>query len=357
MHAVHASAPAKLVVAGDYAVLEGAPAVVIAVNRRACVNVEPRVDDDAAFCVDAPDLDIHGARGRLQDGRMVWSDAAAVAERLRLVTAVLEYLVQSGRHIAPAHIALNTRAFFADDGTTKLGIGSSAALTVALTAAVNSAGAVANPDLASMIAMHRGMQGGRGSGVDIAAALMGGAMVYRLRDEHPDAVSATWPANLGMCCVWTGCAASTGSALARLADWRARHASAYDTHMSALAGAATSVATALQAGDGAGMAAGMAEYADMLVCFGTAAGIDIMSAQHRALASIAHDCGVVYKSCGAGGGDVGMAVATDTDRLSYFARQAAGAGFHILETDIDARGLSLQSENTRHRRQPWTTYA
>src|SRR5699024_6036775 len=131
--------------------------------------------DADKFLVDAPDLDIRGARGRFDVERIAWSSDAG---RLTLVTAVLQYLAQHGTTPRPAHIALDTQAFFAEDGA-KLGLGSSAALTVALTAAVNAAQENAAPDLAAMIGMHRRMQDGRGSGLDIAAALLGGSLVYR----------------------------------------------------------------------------------------------------------------------------------------------------------------------------------
>src|SRR5699024_5021058 len=172
----------------------------------------------------------------------------------------------------PSRVTLDTHAFFAEDGA-KLGLGSSAALTVALTAAVNAAQGSDAPDLAAMIGMHRCMQDGRGSGLDIAAALTGGSLVYRLRDGRPQIERARWPHELGMCCVWSGRSASTGSALARLAEWRARHVADYNARMHALSDAAQAVAAALHAGDAAGMAAGMAAYAGMLARFGEAVGI------------------------------------------------------------------------------------
>ena len=42
---VAASAPGKLILIGEYAVLFGAPAAVMAVNRRASVRIEPSQDD------------------------------------------------------------------------------------------------------------------------------------------------------------------------------------------------------------------------------------------------------------------------------------------------------------------------
>lgn len=352
---VHASAPGKLVMAGDYAVLEGAPAVVLALDRRA--RVELAQSADGAFCVDAPDLDIRQARGRFQDGRMHWSTDEATAGRLTLVTSVLQHMAGHGKEPAPFAMHLDTRAFFAGGGKGKLGLGSSAALTVALTGAARALRDEGTPELADMIAMHRHMQGDRGSGLDIAASLLGGALIYCLRDGQPEARRVGWPRHLAFCCVWSGRSASTGAALERLALWRRDHPEAYNGHMNALTAGATAVARALEAGDAAGMIEGMADYAGHLARFGEAAGIDIVCAEHRALAETARACGVAYKTCGAGGGDVGVAMATDPDRLTHFARQATSAGFRVLETDIDARGLSVRTANSCHRRQPWTTYA
>lgn len=352
---MRASAPGKLVMAGDYAVLEGAPAVVVALDRRAHVQLGD--SDDDAFCIDAPDLGIHQARGHLEHGNMVWATDDATAERLRLVTSVLQYLAQHDQAPKPLHMALDTRAFFADAGKAKLGLGSSAALTVALTGAMRALHDQAAPELAAMIAMHRQMQGGRGSGLDIATSLLGGTLIYRLRDGRPEAARAAWPHDLSFCCVWSGRSASTGAALGQLAIWRESHRAAYKSHMNELTADALTVAEALESGDAMAMAEGMSAYAGALTRFGEATGIDIVCAEHRALAEAARACGVAYKTCGAGGGDVGVAVATDADRLTHFARQATSAGFHVLESGVGANGLSVQAATSCHRRQSWTTYA
>lgn len=355
MMSIHASAPGKLVMAGDYAVLEGAPAVVLAVDHRA--RVELSDSDDDAFCIDAPDLGIRRVHGRLDHGVMDWAADDASAGRLNLVASVLQFMARHGASPTPLHVALDTREFFADDGKGKLGLGSSAALTVALAGAMYAAQGQAVPDLVAMITMHRRMQGGRGSGLDIAAALLGGALVYRLHGSRPEANRVSWPRGLAFCCVWSGRPASTGKALEHLALWRRSHARAYNSYMNELTADATAVAAALEADDASTMIQGMASYADGLEHLGDATGIDIMCAEHRALAGMAHACSVAYKTCGAGGGDVGVAVSTDADRLDHFARQAGSAGFHVLETGVDESGLSVPSATIRHGRTPWTKYA
>lgn len=351
-----ASAPGKLVVAGDYAVLEGAPAVVMALNRRAQVTLDD--SEDGGFCVDAAEMDIHQAHARLEAGILHWQDALA-AERLHLVTAVLEHLAGQGVLTDGFYAHLDTQTFFsANRRRDKLGLGSSAALLVALVGAIHARYGLAPPDLETMLAMHRSIQGGRGSGLDIAASLLGGVLVYRLqKDGRPHAVQGSWPRELALCCVWTGRPASTGQALEQLAQWRRNHPAGYDKLMNELTVEASAVAAALQADDAAAMVDGIAAYASGLERLGQASGIDIVCAEHRAVADLAEDCGVVYKTCGAGGGDVGIACAIDTDRLKHFAQKVDAAGFHILGVGVDAQGLAVETSIPCNRRQSWTTCA
>ena len=51
-----ATAPAKLVFLGEYAVLEGAPALVAAVDRSVRVTVAPAEEDRWSFTSDLPSL-------------------------------------------------------------------------------------------------------------------------------------------------------------------------------------------------------------------------------------------------------------------------------------------------------------
>ena len=155
------------------------------------------------------------------------------------------------------------------------------------------------------------MQGGRGSGLDIAASLSGGAIVYRLRDGQPQIVPVAWPQGLAFACAWSGKSASTGVFLRGLAAWRERERAGYAALMHELAACAEAAAAALVAGDIPELLQAIAAYAAGLGRLGAASGLDIVCAEHRVLAALAADCGVVYKTCGAGGGDLGVALAAD----------------------------------------------
>lgn len=337
---VRASAPGKLVLVGDYAVLDGAPAVVLALGRRAQVRVE-RAED--GFLLDAPDIGVHGLRGALHAGRLGWDGAlaSAQAQRLRLVSLVLQQLAARHAALAGARIRIDTRAFFCPDGSMKLGLGSSAAVTVALAGALSRLVDGAAPTLTELLTLHRGMQAGRGSGLDVAASLHGGVLRYQLRDGEPHLQDLAWPTGLGFCPVWSGRAASTAAALSRLALWRARLGGLARQLMGGLRSTALAVAGALEAGRIADIIEGLAIYAERLACLGEASGIDIVCREHRRLAAFAARRGLVYKTCGAGGGDVGVALGTDLDALADFRHCVAEHGFLPLDTSIDTRGLQL----------------
>ena len=339
MHVV-ASAPGKLVLIGDYAVLEGAPAIVLALNRRARVAVRDNVG--AGYRIDAADLSICGAVGCLDDHKHVhWSGVDAIgAERLHLVTAVIESVLRDGG-LADFHATLDTHDFFAaSGGQHKLGLGSSAALTVALTGALRARAGLGAAPAQELICTHRRMQGGRGSGLDIAASLTGNAIVYRLH-ALSQITPVAWPAGLLMSCVWSGQSASTGVFLRQLAAWRSGAPARYAALMQELAQCAEAAVAAFSGNLLGALLEAIAAYAAGLARLGAASGLDIVSAGHRVLVAIAQACGVVYKTCGAGGGDIGIALTTDVERLGAFRQRVAQAGLHTLDVQLDPCGLQV----------------
>ncbi|MEO7066506.1 MAG: hypothetical protein ABI114_06330 [Rhodanobacter sp.] len=367
MTTVTASAPGKLVLTGEYAVLEGAPAVVLALDRRAVVTLSD--SEDAECHIDAPTLDIQNARGRLdQNGHMQWSELNETHRaQLALVSAVIEAAATSGTSgtsgtIKPFRATLDTRAFFAADATQgKWGVGSSAALTVALAGALHEHNQRGKPTIDTLLAAHRRVQHGRGSGLDIATSLTGGALVYRLHDNQPDITPVTWPASLQLACIWSGRSASTGAMLQQLAAWREQSPTAYIALMVELATGAEAAANAISTGDVHTLLNAAALYANTLDRLGQASGLDIVCAEHRAITAIATSCGVVYKTSGAGGGDIGIALSDDSERLQQFCQRVRSAGFLPLDIAPDARGLRLQSaisqSPTKNGTEGWTSAA
>lgn len=335
--AIVASAPGKLVVAGEYAVLDGVPALVMAVNRR--VRVELTASDDDCWHVVSPTLNLRGSLEADAAG-FRWTDAP-LAE-LEWVRKVLNGYAPAAA-LAPQRIVLDSTDFYARRAARqdKLGLGSSAALVVALLGALHRCAGAPAPTLAVAIAAHQAIQEGAGSGVGVAAALLGGLLRFQLQAGDATATPCTLPADLVWRCMDAGRSTSTRAMLAAVAAARQRDPTTYARCAADLAQAADSVFAALRGGSGAALMRGMERYAAGLKRLSDWSGAGIVSAEHAALGALAHAAGCIYKSCGAGGGDTGIALATAPQALAVFVESAATAGYSAVDLALDRNGLRV----------------
>ena len=310
MTTIEASAPGKVILCGEYAVLDGAPAISMAVNRRA--EVTAAEDGDSRI-------------------RMIGPDRNADASLFDCVINAAGF-----KPVADYSFTLDTSAFVDDGNDVKLGIGSSAALTVALGQVLvsleNNDGDVA--DIA--VNAHRNFQKGIGSGVDIATSIAGGLIEYQMQGNKVTRLRG--PAGLAFALFWSGVAASTRERVERLMSSDAKPS------RSELADVATSTALAWQSGNADAVVRASEQYVHVLKRFSVDHGLGIFEAGHDVLVDYALANGLVYKPCGAGGGDVGIALATDTRQLDAFAKRAELVGFTRLDIGVDDDGVKIKRD-------------
>jgi phosphomevalonate kinase len=330
---VIASAPGKLVWLGEYAVLERAPALVMAVNRRARVRLTAALQDTSERTP--------SAAPRAGASRSVDTFLRADPSMLQAVARELDGAAAAAASLC-AEVDSDALFMRAGEGPVKLGLGSSAALIVATAGALCALIGRPLPNVDALIRMHRNGQTGRGSGVDVAAALHGGVSIYRLDDRTPRCEPVDFPSELQWCCVWSGRAASTRDLLVRMAAWREASPSRYEAAMAPLKEAAEAGVRAIAHGAPDAVLDALREYGRQLGCLGDASGIDIVCQEHREIGAIATACGVAYKTCGAGGGDVGVAATRDPLALAEFRRRAAREGWQVLDLATDRHGLEAR---------------
>ena len=165
----------------------------------------------------------------------------------------------------------------------------------------------------------------------MAASWHGG--VVRYRDERAEA--AALPAGVHLAFVHAGWSSETRRLVARFDAWR-------KGRVPPALRALMDCAEALAAARGpAAFLANLAAFAQGLRALDRAARIGIYSAAHQAGHAAAQRAGVLYKPCGAGGGDMGMAVAEDADALRAWRQAATAAGLHPIRAGISPHGVRV----------------
>lgn len=325
MIAVATSAPGKLLVAGEYAVLDGAPAICMAVNRRARVTIQ--AGNGGAHQVAAPGF-LPGARE--------FSSIEEVADAVPLLAAVWHRYVPKQ---SPAlTLEIDTSEF--QRGTEKLGIGSSAAATVALCSAFAALFETSDDVKQAALAAHRDLQNGLGSGADVACSTAGGLVEYRMQGTRTR--NLQWPQELHYALLWSGRPASTAKQLDKLARESASGQQLVSAEL--LKKAAQTVADAWHGNASGNVLDALRTYAQALRQYDADNALGIYTFGHDDLARHAESTEVVYKPCGAGGGDFGIAIADDRAALQIFVTAARSMKFEAIDLAIEPTGVSVESD-------------
>jgi phosphomevalonate kinase len=303
-----ARAPGKIVLSGAYAVLEGAPALVAAVDRY--VVADPRREAEIVTPEVREALQHRGAI------RAPWFDARALR----------------------------------DEATDrKLGLGSSAAILVASLAALELGSEPSLDDAAlarrvfdAALCAHRIAQGG-GSGIDVAASAFGGILRFQLSSDG-GIVPVTAPFELPkplVVRVWaSSSAASTSVMLAGVGALKKARPAEYRAVIDELGAAAQATA---EATTGAAYVAACRRQLAGLAALDRAAQVPIVTPEVAELDRAAHMVGAAVLPSGAGGGDVVLIIGEQPPHADLEA-SARRLGLAPLDLALGARGVHALTE-------------
>ena len=339
----HILAPGKIILFGEYAVLDGEPALVIAVDRHVRCQVTP----GSKMRVCSLGVDGHTVPTEI-DSPFLSAVTRAVG------TTPGDFLVDSS-----AFQWMGVEGQFK-----KLGLGSSAAATVAFSAALRTQASISNsmsPSAIYQIAQdaHHEVQG-TGSGADIAASCFGGAISYRWITDG--AVPETSPNEVRIDCragtavysdlqggpshilvAWTGQSASTRALVHAVRTHRST--AAYTDVMALISKSSLDGREAWARSDYLGLRSAALLGVDALEQLGRLANTELVTEAHRKIQKLLHHEDVVVKPTGAGGGDLAWLVPHNGDRNEQILRRLENAGIPAWAMPVSARGVHLATND------------
>ncbi len=355
-----ATAPGKIFVLGEYAVALGAPAIVAAVDQR--VGCRLRVRPGSGRMRIQAGVESH-------EGLLSGDGVADVPPACRFVAAALR--VSARRlNLRNEDVEIETWSDF-DGGGAKVGLGGSAAIVAATTAAVHAVVQAEPPAplrLAALaVAAHRLAQAG-GSGADVVAATVGGIQcvgnldasnVPRSVDEAAGGIpvqaeSLRLPDQLVLEVVSTQKAASTGPRVDRfvsralgrgpLGEGGAAIVRAWSGIMEkAVADFRAACHTPSVAGALAAMAAARRAFERL----GPVAGVSVWTpALRQACEASATLPDVSVKPSGAGGGDCAVAL-LDRRRREELRAAWRARGLQPIDLTTSLRGVEVEAGRGR----------
>ncbi|TDP76006.1 hypothetical protein [Bradymonas sediminis] len=340
------SAPGKLFLFGEYGVIRGGWCVVAAVDRRV---VASRSEAASGYELEGADFD----------------NPLALPEAVVGEAVPAEFAARAPKDVGVANLAADVRAVYDVETGQKLGLGSSAASAVALSAAFlleDGEGAPAKIAFKEREAIfdhafraHRTLQKGRGSCADIAASTFGHVIGYRLlrpssgladlsgekgrsaarfeatsRNAEAEVLSGLKiPEGLRVEPIWLGSPATSTSFVRACEVAYRRDPVAMIEVLAETSRIAEKAILALQVGDLPSVLACVERGDRAYDRLGALTGAPIITDAHRMLRKLAGAHGIFVKPSGAGGGDFSLAFAPVSADWAAFFRSLPASLRHL----------------------------
>lgn len=299
-------APGKALLCGEYAVLHGAPAVSVAVDRF--------------------------ARARFGHG-----------EASSFVRNAIDRVARAVDRRFP-DVKVDSSRLYA--GERKLGLGSSAAVTVATVGlCLRAADQPLEPHRVFALAddAHADAQGARGSGIDVATAVWGGAIRFVRTDAGAEVSPVELPEELRLTFLYTGRSASTADFLRRIRTIAESQPERHADAIAELAEHARAFSDAMDLHSTERLVAAANAYHLAMEKLGQVANCEIVTPVHAKIAELAREHGGAAKPSGAGGGDLAVAFTVGDDATRALGTALANAGLSPLALSAPAPGLRTEN--------------
>lgn len=347
-------APGKLYLAGEYAVVEtGFPAVIASVNQYVTATINKSEDGGTIQSKNLNKELIHWDR---QGTELVFDDTESQLQYiLAAINFVEKYALEKNKELAYYDL-LVTSELDSEDGK-KYGLGSSAAVTVAVVKALGDFYKLklTPMDIYKLASIaHLSVQG-NGSLGDIAASAFGGIVAYKSPDRNwvfniirnhslstvlklnwPDLEIETLilPSDLELTVGWTGSPASTSILVDRIALTKAQKVDKYQNFLKASRKSVEELIHGFRTCNSELIKEMINQYRTLLSDLAEFSNVHIETELLTDLCNIAQELGGSAKTSGAGGGDCGIVISDRDLNLNLLEEKWRKVGITPLSLKI-----------------------
>ena len=318
---IQVSIPGKVVISGEYAVLDGAPAIVSTLKQKVNITIQKSDKNHNIYTTSV----LQGVFPFTMDddANILWLEADPGVFGLLLQHA---FKILKPKLKENLWIAVDSSEFFrtTKDGTAiKLGIGSSAAVSVGITQALSQYQAIrSSPEnlLSQANSIHQGLQGKQGSGIDVACCFADQGVIECTKDSVKNHTWSilNWPNGLHLKALTTSQYGSTNRLVANYQRASNLYPKEFNSALDQFLEITQSLSHAWKSEDVDLIIDLLRAYDVHIKKLDKIGGIGIYTQVHADIQNIASTHNVFYKPSGAGGGDIGLAFSSSLDALSDF---------------------------------------
>ncbi len=358
------SAPGKLVIAGEWSVLEsGNPVIVASVDRFVHVFLKPRKDQQVIL--NLPDFNLR-ISGELKNQKLIFGEVLTptISQQIIFIKASIETVASYLNLDSGFELTTNSSETIieSESGKIKFGLGSSAGITVATTSALlqqfHPKKTLINlEDLTFKLAIisHFQAQNQLGSGLDIATAVYGGVIAYSTFDskwlvnkinstkleqlvqlEWPNCSieKLTLPVGLIILTGFTGCSASSTKLITEMNEFQKNHPLIIEQLYQKIANNTKKLIMDWKNSQLLEILSGLKNNHLLLKELAKVSKVPLITKELQCLITLAEQHGFTSKFSGAGGGDCGLAFGDNLEKVAELKLAWIKAGILPLEINL-----------------------
>ena len=314
---VESTAPGKIFLSGEYLVLDGALATIMSTKQRVKVTIEDIQDIDNIFYCSI--IDEYFPFNVDSNYQIKWEDKNPDKFGLFLDFSIKSMRIKPNNSL----FTIDTNDFYFQGN--KIGLGSSAAISVAILNAMNhfygfklSAPEIIN----NSMNLHRMQQGPNGSGLDVISSYADSKLIEcdtnMLKDEKWNTL--IWPENLLINGILTSHESSTSSMIEKYNFAKKKDSTHFKNFYFQMRRILNKFSKAWRIGDTSDILNLLKKQSILMKQLDNDFEIGIYTEEHKNISELAESLGLFYKPSGAGGGDLGFVISDDLLKMRQFQR-------------------------------------